>query len=102
MKAAARRRQGYVSDEIRGEVIVQHVVQIGDVNTTVHHVRRDQELGLAALETVQHLLTHRLGHLAVQKVDTKLLHVALLLLLLLLLRLLRRLLRQLLSRARAL
>lgn len=102
MKGATRRWQGYVSDEIRGEVVVQHIVQIGDVNSTVHHICRDQELGLAAFETVQHLLAHRLRHLAVQEVDAKLFHVALLLLLLLLLRLLRRLLRQLLSRARTL
>ena len=50
---------GYVRHQIAGEVVVQHVVQVRNVQSAPRHVRRQQKLRLARLEVVQDLVAYR-------------------------------------------
>ena len=49
----------YVSDQISGEIVIENVVQIRNVNSTIHDIRGNQKLNLSAPERIQNLLAHR-------------------------------------------
>ena len=62
---------GYVRHQVAGEVVVQHVVQVRNVQSAPRHVRRQQELRLARLEVVQDLVAYR----SVKEMDLSLIHI---------------------------
>ena len=60
----------YVSDQISGEIVIKNVVQIRNVNSTIHDIRGDQKLNLSAPERIQNLFAHRFVKTTTQQIKS--------------------------------
>ena len=60
----------YVSDQISGEIVIENVVQIRNVNSTIHDIRGNQKLNLSAPERIQNLLAHRFVKTTTQEIKS--------------------------------